>query len=239
MFMAMSLFEQLLLYIRPKVRFNSTDRHIKILDHIENGRAVRLLLYDDIRESGMYLDGYGDIDPLFHYMKTLKIMWEHYPDLNSMLLIGGGGFVLPKIFLKERPLGSVNVVELDPGYVELARQYFYLDTNDKRLTINITDGYRYLDEHAGKDKYDLVVYDAYTGDNAASTILSEHALKNVYSLLKPNGIYALNMINESTDVYSMLTRITEATLKTIFRHTRIVPCKGGGNCILMASDRKI
>ncbi len=237
--MAMSLFEQLLLYIRPKTRFKSKDKHIEIVDHIENGRAVRLLLYDGIRESGMYLDKFGDVDPLFHYMKTIKIILEHYPGLNNMLLIGGGGFVLPKLYLKNHPERKITVVELDAGYVELSKRFFDLNTNDSRLKIVIDDGYKYLFEHENEHLYDIVVYDAYIGENASRTILSREACQKAYSLLKPNGIYALNMVNEAPDVISMQTYITENFLKTIFKNTRITRCSGGGNCILMASDRSI
>ena len=237
--MAMSLFEQMLLYIFPKVRFRSADRHIKIVDKIENGRAVRLLLYDDVRESGMYLDGYGDVDPLFNYMKTIKIILDHYPHLDNMLLIGGGGFVLPKIFLKNHPERSITVVELDAGYVELAKRYFELDTSDLRLKVVIQDGFEYLFENSGSKKFDFLVYDAYIGDNASDTILSKAACDRAYSLLRPGGIYALNMINEAPDVISMQTYMTENILKSIFAYTRITRCKGGGNCILMASDRKL
>ncbi|WP_081679552.1 spermidine synthase [Butyrivibrio sp. XPD2002] len=255
----MNILEQLSLYIFPKTRFRSADRHIEIRDTIENHRAVRLLLYDGVRESGMYLDEYGDRDPLFNYMKTLKTMVTHNPGLNNCLLIGGGGFIIPKLYLKGHPERRITVVEVDGTYVELAKKYFGLDTNDKRIKIVVQDGFEFIknttmhnagiESNYSRDvrysnapsaaKYDLVIFDAYTGSSASRTILSEYALKSVYSLLSPNGIYALNMINEAQDVISMQTHLLNASLKNIFKYTRIVPCKGGGNCILMASDRKL
>ncbi|WP_029322563.1 spermidine synthase [Butyrivibrio sp. AE3004] len=264
----MNLLEQLSLYLFPKTRFKSADRHIEIIDHIENGRAARVLLYDGVRESGMYLDEYGDRDPLFNYMKTLKLILELHPGLNNCLLIGGGGFVFPRLYLKNHPERRITVVEMDGGYVELAKKFFGLNPNDKRITVEIRDGFEYIKEHANETlssasdhiyssnsrfdiyekstaskkedkKFDFVIYDAYTGSTASKGILSEYALKSVYNMLNPNGIYALNMINEAQDVISMQTHMLNATLKTIFKHTRIVPCKGGGNCILLASDRKL
>ncbi len=243
-----SLLKQLLLYIRPRIIFKSADRHIVIKDTIENRRAVRLLLYDGIRESGMYLDAYGDRDPLFKYMQTLKIVLDHHKHLDNLLLIGGGGFVFPRIYLNDHPERKVTVVELDPGYVELAKRFFFLDLTDSRIKVVIDDGQRYINEKAHENttqayppqkKYDLIVYDAYIGDNPALGILSESCMRNVRKLLSPNGIYALNMINDHIDVISMQTRLAESTLKLIFAHTRITMCPGGGNCILMASDRKL
>ncbi|WP_408071878.1 spermidine synthase [Butyrivibrio sp. JL13D10] len=236
----MTLLEQLSLYLFPRTRFRSADRHIEIKDTIENHRAVRLLLYDGVRESGMYLDGYGDIDPLFNYMKTLKLITEHHTGLNSCLLIGGGGFVFPRIYLKGHPERTITVIEVDRKYVTLAGEYFGLDLSDKRIEVIIRDGLDFITESVKTyRKYDFVIFDAYTGSKASMGILSEYALKSVYSLLNPNGIYAINMINEAQDVISMQTHLVNENLKRIFKYTRIVPCKGGGNCILMASDRKI
>ncbi len=235
----MSSFKQLLLYLRPHVVFKSPDGHIIIQDKIENGRAVRLLLYDKIRESGMYLDEYGKQDPLFYYMQTLKLITEHYPDLNNTLLIGGGGFVYPQIYLRKHPERKITVIEKDPGYVELAKKYFLLNTEDKRMTININDGYKYVTEFPNEGVYDMIIFDAYTGDKASANILSSKSLVKMHKMLVTNGILALNMINEEMDVISMNTYMLESTLKLIFENTRIVRCKGGGNCILLASDRKI
>ncbi len=239
----MTLFEQLLLYIFPKTRFKSIEKHIEIVDKIEDGRAVRLLLYDGVRESGMFLDKYGDRDPLFYYMRTLKIAFDHYKGLDNMLLIGGGGFVLPKIYLNGHPERKVTVVELDPGYVELAKRFFFLDTNDKRIKIVISDGESYIAEQAHKlapfEKFSLIVYDAYIGENPDTGILSERSMREAKKLLTPDGIYAFNMINEARDAISMETRLAQANLKRIFNYTKIVPCPNGGNCILFASDRKL
>ncbi|WP_035766256.1 spermidine synthase [Butyrivibrio sp. NC2002] len=235
----MTLLEQLLLYVRPRIVFRSPDKHIIIQDKIENGRAVRLLLYDKIRESGMYLDDYGKQDPLFYYMQTLKLITEHYPDIKNTLMIGGGGFVYPQIYLYKHPERSITVIENNPGLVELAKKYFSLDTNDKHLTINITDGFKYISDHAGDGSFDMIVFDAYTGDKAANDILSAQSLVKMHKMLKKEGILALNMVNEQMDVIAMNTYMLESTLKLIFANTRIVRCKGGGNCILMASDRKI
>ena len=235
----MSLLKLILLFFHPRKIFKSVDRHIEIVDRIEQGRPVRLLLYDGIRESGMFTDNYRLRDPLFYYMRTLKLIIDHYPFIHNTLLIGGGGFVFPQIYLYGHPDRRMTVVELDPGYVELARKYFGLNTGDKRLNIVISDGLKYINENSGNPQYDMIIYDAYIGDNAARYILSEAVCSKVHSMLKPGGIYALNMVNEAMDVISMDTHLTESTLKKIFAHTRITRCVGGGNCILMASDRKI
>ena len=86
----MTWLKKLLLYISPKTLFASEDGHVVIRDEIEDKRPVRLLLYDDIRESGIYLDEGMNSDPLFYYMQTLKEVMLFYEGLDNALLIGGG-----------------------------------------------------------------------------------------------------------------------------------------------------
>ena len=70
-----SLLNRLRLYISPKIIYRSEDGHITIKDAIENRRPTRVLYYDNIRESGIYLDAGMDCDPLFFYMQTLYLFF--------------------------------------------------------------------------------------------------------------------------------------------------------------------
>lgn len=45
----------------------------------------------------------------------------------NILFIGGGGFSGPKYFLDNYPNLSVDVVEIDPKVVDVAREYFFLE----------------------------------------------------------------------------------------------------------------
>ena len=123
----MSFMQMLRLAVAPKTIYQSDDGHIVILDRIEHKRPVRLLLYDGVRESGVYLDENGDTDPLFYYMKTLKEISLKYDGLNRALLIGGGGMSFPRYFLNCVPEGQMTVVEKDQKMVELARKYFFFE----------------------------------------------------------------------------------------------------------------
>ena len=67
-----SFFRKLSLYLKPREIYRSEDGHIVIRDAVENGRQVRVLFVNGVRESGIYLDEGMDRDPLFYYMQTLK-----------------------------------------------------------------------------------------------------------------------------------------------------------------------
>ena len=111
----MSFMQMLRLAVAPKTIYQSDAGHIVILDRIEHKRPVRLLLYDGVRESGMYLDENGDTDPLFSYMQSLK------ESLDTLFPFGVDepesfffGYHLKKEHVHLQPLNMLvqNVVEM-------------------------------------------------------------------------------------------------------------------------------
>lgn len=57
-----SFFRKLSLYLKPREIYLSEDGHIVIQDAVENGRQVRVLFVNGVRESGIYLDEGMDRD---------------------------------------------------------------------------------------------------------------------------------------------------------------------------------
>jgi spermidine synthase len=238
----MTLLQKLWLFIKPRTVFKSDDGHIVIQDKIEDGRPVRLLLYDDIRESGIYLDDGMRRDPLFYYMRSLKEISLFYEGIKNVLLIGGGGMSFPKYFLEAVPDGMITVIEKNAQMIELARQFFFFE-NDDRVLLHIGDGASYISKRAVEGsmstEYDAVVFDAFVGNRPPKEFSSEGIYKLTKQIMSKEGILAINMLNEKPGVISMQTHLAQAILKTIFRHTRIINCQMGWNCILLASDREL
>ena len=244
----LTLFQKLSLAVNPRIIYRSDDGHIEICDRFENGRPVRLLLYDGIRESGIYLDAKGDRDPLLYYMQTLKEISLSYDGLGRALLIGGGGMSFPRYYINAVPGGRMTVIEKDAHMLELAKRYFYFEENDRVRTI-VGDGVRYISQLA-KDiaanginsdlmKYDFIIFDAFEGRKAVKELLSEWVLKLTYQITRPDGILAINMINEASGAIAMQTHLCQAMLRRIYRNTKIIKCPQGWNCILLASDREL
>ncbi len=243
-----SLLKKLLLYIRPKVHYRSEDGHIAIGDCIEDNRPVRLLLYDGIRESGIYLDKNGDSDPLFFYMQTLKEILLTYDGLDNALMIGGGGFAFPRYYKSCVPNGIMTVIEKEGFYYDLARKYFFIDEFDG-VNVLIRDGLSFIAETAianasaekesDRTEYDLIIFDAYDGNKVSQGLLSPNTFKMVRQILSKRGIVAFNMINEAENVFSMQAYMAQAQLNEIFGYTMLINCKVGWNSILLASDREL
>ncbi|WP_185752339.1 spermidine synthase [Butyrivibrio sp. AE2032] len=219
-----------------------------IRDQVENKRPVRVLYCEDTRESGIYLDEGMDNDPLFFYMQTLKEVCLYYEGLDKVLLIGGGGMAFPKYYLNCVPEGHMDVVESDAGMIELAGQYFFYSENEHIRAI-VSDGAEYISKTAisnasctdgnGLKRYDFVIFDAFVGNKPPKELFSEGMFELTRQIMGSDGILALNMLNEKPGVNSMQTHLAKAMLNNIFKHTKIVNCQMGWNCILLASDRKL
>ncbi len=237
----MTLLQKLRLYISPRTVFTSDNGHIEIRDEIEDRRPVRILLYDDIRESGIYLDDGMNRDPLFYYMRTLKEVTLFYEGLDNALLIGGGGMSFPRYYFDSIPAGRMTVVEKDGRMMDLAGQFFFFENHD-RISVHIGDGASFISKRAidsSAPKYDLVIFDAFEGRRPPKELSSEGIYKLTKQVMDQDGILAINMLNEKPSVISMQTHLAQAVLKSIFQNTRIINCQMGWNCILLASDREL
>ena len=90
-------------------------------------------------------------DLLFDYnQRLLEIVNSLYP--KNILVIGGGAYTLPSAIITALPEVRVDVVELDPGLLALAKQYFGLPEND-RMNIVHQDGRQFLEESSAT--YDM------------------------------------------------------------------------------------
>ena len=91
--------------------------------------------------------------------------------LKHVLFVGGGGFSGPKYFLKTYPNVTVDLAEIDPVVIDVAKKYFDADAsdfNDPRLNIYSDDARDFLS--SSNQKYDIMVLDAYSKNYVSFSI---------------------------------------------------------------------
>ncbi|MDE8701937.1 hypothetical protein PZH32_03065 [Adlercreutzia equolifaciens] len=100
----------------------------------EDGSLVRMLNVGGVLQSATYLDERWAQCP-FAYLRSFDHMFEAQPTLTlrRVLMIGGAGFAYPKRLLVAHPGVQLDVVEIDPAMVDLARQEFFLDRLEAQL----------------------------------------------------------------------------------------------------------
>ena len=187
-----------------------------------NGNS-RVLLFDCFVQSSVLLDAEAaslrapyQSDAL--YSDVLHIPFLLEPGIRDVLMIGGGGGTAAML-LKQSYAVDIDVVEIDPAVVAMARQWFGLRP-DARLRVHVADGRMYLRRSA--KTYDLIVLDAFSaGGRIPFHLTTREFFKEVRARLKPDGLLLMNLIGAVDGKPSRLFRAVFRTLVDTFGRERV------------------
>lgn len=153
------------------------------------------------------------------------------------VFVGGGAFTLPRWLEATRPGSHSNVLEVDSKLVEFDRQRFGLRTSPE-LRATIGDARLTLRDQPAASA-DVVVGDAFSSRTVPWQLMTTEWLHDVRRVLRPDGLYILNMIDYPP---LSLLRAEAATLLATFNNVRMITVAGkdgrpaGGNAVLLAAD---
>lgn len=157
-------------------------------------RTRSLFLNGDLH-SQMYIDYPSDLALL--YTQFFPVGFVFNPDAKNILFVGGGGFSGPKYFLDAYPgIERVDVVEIDPVVIEVAKQYFGVQDGNPKLNIYNDDGRRFLlaNGDAGGVKYDIIVLDAYSKNYVPFHLMTAEYFQLLNDHLTADGVIVSNHI---------------------------------------------
>ena len=210
----------------------------EIVDEIYNDRPARVLYGDGYTpQSGTALDEEPEL--LFSYnQRFLEITMSHQP--QNLLVIGGGGFMLPTAAYHRFPGIHIDVVEIDELLVELAKEYFDLPTSD-RLAVQIGDGAAFV--AATNKQYDMIILDAFSGNTIPEHLISSEGVKNYQQHLTQEGVIAVNFISEYAPGAPSLANQLLKTFGEVFQNVSMYqadldyPEADNQNFILVAGNK--
>lgn len=132
-------------------------------------------------------------DPEFLALPYARVLVQSLAFISSperLLVMGLGGGTLPRFFHKTLPESIVEVVEIDPGVLEVAREFCgFLE--DERLRAYIEDGRDFIERH--KAAYDVIVLDCFSHEAIPEHLLTLEFLLEVRRSLSPEGIAVANI----------------------------------------------
>lgn len=139
-----------------------------------------------------------------------------------VLVVGGGGYTLPRWMDGYLPGTHCDVVEIDPGVTEVAHRYLGLPPV-VRFTENHLDGRQFLSEVARPGSYQLAIQDVVNDWQVPFHLMTREYFELVRRVLTPDGVFLLSVIDtwETGELY----RSAFATLKAVFPHVHIVASK--------------
>jgi len=201
-----------------------------------------LTLYlDTLRHSCVHPDDPQRLD--FSYAQMLSdVIAAVGPDGAPLdvLHVGGGGFSMPRYLESANPGSASLVLELDPTLVQIAEDELGLQTSAD-LQVRVGDA-RLGIRDAATDSYDLVIGDAFGGVAVPWHLATREFVEQVDRVLRPNGVYAINVIDHPPLGFA---RAEAATLAAVFEHVAVLAPPerlagtGGGNMIMLASHEPI
>ena len=185
---------------------------------------------DDARQSVVKV---GDPDHVeLQYAQAMPIALAVAPDPQRVLIVGLGGGTIPSLLRKHYPRLAIDVVDIDPGVVEVAKEFFGF-REDAAMHVYVEDGRRYIEKC--KRPYDIIFLDAYGSDNIPYDLATKEFLQAVRRAIGPKGVVAGNVwSSRNNPLYDAMVR----TYQEVFDDLYVVDAKESGNRILLALPRQ-
>ena len=140
----------------------------------------------------------------------IPVLLHEKPE-NALLIGLGSGITLGSMI--KHPLKTIDVVELEPAVIEAAHFFSHVTNNalqDKRVTLNVTDGRNYL--QTTTKKYDIII--SAVSDpwiTGVSNLFTIEYFKMIDERLHENGIVALWLQNYRITLEDLKTSIKTFT----------------------------
>jgi spermidine synthase len=194
---------------------------------VKRGRIVSMNF--GYRDSQYIESQYDLLDPTSlpaRYTRYMTIAAAYRTPLARAAFVGLGGGRTASYLVRSFPDLRLDVAELDPEVIRLAKKYFGVQESD-RLKIHAQDGRIFLAR--SKERYDAVFLDAYRGPFVPFHLLTKEYFELIKTKLNPGGIVAQN-VEPST----MLLDSAIKTIGTVFRN--VDSYEAGGNVVVIAYD---
>jgi spermidine synthase len=195
---------------------------ILIYRSVENGtgRMTQVMVTGPkAQQSAMYLD--DPVELALNYTKFYRLASHFKPKMKRVLMLGGGGYSLPKYMLRHYPAVQMDVVEIDPQVTMLARKFFHL-RDDRRLSIIHQDARTFLNRT--DRRYDVILGDTFNSDYAVPFHVSTlETVKRMYDLLADDGVVVVNILASIEGKRGRFLRAEYATFKAVFPQVYLYP----------------
>jgi spermidine synthase len=207
-------------------RGNSSFGLIQVVQ--PSGSSIRYYLTDYLPQN-VYDTVSGTSAAMFTWMLE-DLAAAYAPRLDDALCIGMGVGIVPRDLAAKGV--RVDVVEINPAVVPVARRFFALDPAAFDLVIG--DGRWYA--NTATRRYDAVLLDAFVGDNVPSHLMSREAFEAIARLLKPDGVLVINTFVDVGARDDFLGASLMKTLRAVFPSVKAHGARGA-NTLFVASRR--
>jgi len=194
----------------------------------EDERGLRILRFErgGARQSVVKP---GDPDHLeVPYVRAMLFALVFSERPRRVLVVGLGGGSIPSFLRHRFPDLEIDVVDIDPVVVEVARSHFGF-RDDAKLRVEVDDGRRFIERRSGR--YDIIFLDAFGPDSVPYALTTREFLRAVRAALTPRGVVISNIWGPSSNpLYDSMVR----TYQSVYEEVCTVDLAGAGNKVLVA-----
>jgi spermidine synthase len=172
----------------------------------------------------------GDLNYLgLPYTKSAMIGLAFAQHIDRVLVIGVGGGSIPMFLHKYYPSAHIDVVDIDPQIIALAKQYFNFAEN-RSLRSHAQDGRAFI-ENVQKP-YDLIFLDAFTAAGIPKHLATKEFLLDMKNALNASGAIITNMWStaNANPLYKPMLR----TYQEVFDEVYTLRVPRAGNKVVIA-----
>jgi spermidine synthase len=180
----------------------------------------------DTIQSAMRLARPNDLELAYTRSMMGFLLFNEWPE--RVLMVGLGGGSLAKFVYHRLPWVRVEVVELNPQVVAIARQCFHVPANDVRLTVRIGDGAECMAQPM--EGADAILADGYDGKSQVAELSSRSFYEACRQRLNARGVLVVNLWGSDRRFNEYLQRIDSA----FPAGTLCLPADKPGNVIVFA-----
>lgn len=212
----------------PQVIYNkrSLYRNITVTD---NGEMICMQFtsrgYYTSQQSCQYKERPDEL--VFDYARLSFVGLLAHPEPERVLVVGLGGGSIPTAFHQMFPAAQIDVVEIDPAVVDVAKRFFGF-AESERMKVSVKDA-RVFVKQAGMfgRKYDYIVLDAFNGDYIPEHLMTKEWLEECKRILADDGVLVANTFS-----VSQLYHNESATYEAAFGWLRNVKENSGNRIVL-------
>jgi len=199
----------------------------------EDHRGMRTLLFE--RGGGRQsVVKPGDPDHLqLPYARVALAGLALCEEPRRILVVGLGGGTLPMFLRTHYPAATIDVAEIDPDVVDVAKKFFGF-VEDERMRAHVGDGRQFI-ERAPQRDYDIIFLDAFGARDVPKHLTTREFLQITRRALKPNGVVVSNVWRPASNpLYDSMVRTHQEAFEELF----ILDVPGDVNNILLALPRQ-
>lgn len=212
-----------------------------------DGTPIRLLNVNGTFQSVSYIAPDLRFELCVHYHRMIAQVIQQVASQGHVVVMGGGGFSLPKYLATHMKGATVDAIEIDPKIVSLAREHFFLGealgAASSELRVIEDDAWKAL-QNADTDSIDVLVNEVFAGRKSLGPLGTAAGARVVKEKLADGGVYLADVRCPLEGRGAALLSQVADVFSHEFAHVAYVPewpdtPKTPGNNLLIATDTDI